>query len=77
MVRSHLGGKRDPDRLKGMNRSEQEFYSQMLPMNRQLVSEIEQINAYLRSRPHLLNTGYSRMPPKCWTTWRTQFCASS
>lgn len=33
----------------------------LLPMNRQLVSEIEQINAYLRSRPHLLNTGYSRM----------------
>lgn len=61
MVRSHLVENEIQTGLKGMNRSEQEFYSQMLPMNRQLVSEIEQINAYLRSRPHLLNTGYSRM----------------
>lgn len=61
LVRSHLVENEIQTGLKEMSRAEQEFYSQMLPMNRQLVSELEQINACLRSRPHLLNTGYSRM----------------
>ena len=33
-----------------MTQAERDFYSQMLPMNRQLMSEIEQLNGYLRSR---------------------------
>ena len=33
-----------------MTQAERDFYSQMLPMNRQLMSEIEQLTGYLRSR---------------------------
>ena len=61
LVRSHLVENEIQNGLKGMNRAEQEFYSQMLPMNRRLVSELEQINAYLRSRPQMLGSGQSRM----------------
>ncbi len=43
-----------------MRSTEQTFYLQMLPINRKLVSEMEQINAYLRSRPQLLGTSYSQ-----------------
>ena len=61
LVHSHLLENEIKTSLKGMSKAEQEFYSQMLPMNRQLVSELEQINAYLRSRPQLLGTDHSRM----------------
>lgn len=61
LVRSHLLENEIQSSMKTMARAEQTFYSQMLPMNRRLVSEMEQINAYLRSRPQLLGTGYSRI----------------
>lgn len=31
-----------------MNKEEQEFYQQFLPLNRRLVTEIEQIDSYIR-----------------------------
>ena len=61
LVRIHLLESQIQAHLKGMSSAEQTYYRQLLPINRKLVSELEQINAYLRSRPHLLNTGYSRM----------------
>lgn len=61
LVRSHLLENEIQSSMKTMGSAEQAFYSQMLPMNRRLVSEMEQINAYLRSRPQLLGTGYSRI----------------
>ena len=60
LVRIHLLENEIQAHLKGMSRGEQTYYTQMLPINRKLVSELEQINAYLRSRPQLLGTGYSQ-----------------
>lgn len=60
LVRIHLLEDQIQAHLKGMRESEQTFYRQLLPINRKLVSEMEQINAYLRTRPQLLGTGYSQ-----------------
>lgn len=60
LVRIHLLEDQIQAHLKGMRSTEQTFYRQLLPINRKLVSEMEQINAYLRSRPQLLGTGYSQ-----------------
>lgn len=60
LVRIHLLEDQIQAHLKGMSSAEQTYYRQLLPINRKLVSELEQINAYLRSRPQLLGTGYSQ-----------------
>ncbi|OUN18959.1 FUSC family protein [Pseudoflavonifractor sp. An85] len=60
LVRIHLLEDQIQAHWKGMSGPEQTYYRQLLPINRKLVSELEQINAYLRSRPQLLGTGYSR-----------------
>lgn len=60
LVRIHLLESQIQAHLKGMSSAEQTYYRQLLPINRKLVSELEQINAYLRSRPQLLGTGYSQ-----------------
>lgn len=60
LVRIHLLEDQIQAHWKGMSRGEQTYYAQMLPINQKLVSELEQINAYLRSRPQLLGTGYSQ-----------------
>ena len=61
LVRIHLLEDQIQAHLKGMSSAEQTYYRQLLPINRKLVSELEQINAYLRSRPQLLGTGYSQV----------------
>ena len=54
MVRSHLLEQEITAYMKDkMTSSQQTFYSQMLPMNRQLLCEMEQLNDYLRSRPKM------------------------
>lgn len=60
LVRIHLLESQIQAHLKGMSSAEQTYYRQLLPINRKLVSELEQINAYLRSRPQLLGTAYSQ-----------------
>lgn len=60
LVRIHLLEDQIQAHWKGMSRGEQTYYAQMLPINQKLVSELEQSNAYLRSRPQLLGTGYSQ-----------------
>ena len=60
LVRIHLLEDQIQAHLKGMSSAEQTYDRQLLPINRKLVSELEQINAYLRSRPQLLGTAYSQ-----------------
>ena len=60
LVRIHLLEDQIGAHLKGMSSAEQTYYRQLLPINRKLVSELEQINAYLLSRPQLLATEYSQ-----------------
>lgn len=60
LVRIHLLEDQIQAHWKGMSRGEQTYYAQMLPINQKLVSELEQSNAYLRSRPQSLGTGYSQ-----------------
>lgn len=48
-VRCNLAAEEIRDYIsRNMSEEEQEFYRQLLPMNRQLVSEIEQIGSYMR-----------------------------
>lgn len=60
LVRIHLLEHEIQGHLAQMSQAEQTYYTQMLPINRKLVSELEQINAYLRARPELLGSGYSQ-----------------
>lgn len=58
MVRSHLLENEITTYMNSkMSSTEQDFYSQMLPLNRQLISEMEQLNGYLRSRRDRLAPG--------------------
>ncbi|MBU3806682.1 MAG: FUSC family protein [Candidatus Fournierella pullistercoris] len=62
MVQSHLLEKELAEYIQTqMTPDQQEFYSQLLPINRQLLSEVEQLNGYLRSRSQTFAPHQSRL----------------